>query len=111
MSGRFDRIINVGVPTAEARRELLHRSLNRLSPGCSLNLDKAVAKTEGFTGAYVAELGKSAFIEALHDGSATITANHLNAALADVLEQFGRAVNGHRPSYDARAGSTFGGVA
>ena len=109
--GRFDRIINVGVPTAEARRELLHRSLNRLSPGCSLNLDKAVAKTEGFTGAYVAELGKSAFIEALHDGSDTITANHLNAALADVLEQFGRAVNGHRPSYDARAGSAFGGVA
>jgi hypothetical protein len=109
--GRFDRIINVGVPTAEARRELLHRSLNRLSPGCSLNLDKAVAKTEGFTGAYVAELGKSAFIEALHDGSETITANHLNAALADVLEQFGRAVNGHRPSYDARAGSAFGGVA
>ena len=109
--GRFDRIINVGVPTAEARRELLHRSLNRLSPGCSLNLDKAVAKTEGFTGAYVAELGKSAFIEALHDGSDTISANHLNAALADVLEQFGRAVNGHRPSYDARAGSAFGGVA
>jgi len=109
--GRFDRIINVGVPTAEARRELLHRSLNRLSPGCSLNLDKAVAKTEGFTGAYVAELGKSAFIEALHDGSDTITAGHLNAALADVLEQFGRAINGHRPLYDARGGSAFGGVA
>ena len=61
--GRFDRIINVGVPTAEARRELLRRSLTRFSKGCSLNLDKAVSRTEGFTGAYVTELGKSAFIE------------------------------------------------
>ena len=109
--GRFDRIINVGAPTAEARRELLRRSLVRFSPGCSLNLDKAVNKTEGFTGAYVSELGKSAFIEALHDGSTTITARHLDAALADVLEQFGRAVNGHRPSYESNLNSAFGGVA
>ena len=41
--------------TAEARR-VAPSFPNRLSPGCSLNLDKAVAKTEGFTGAYVAEL-------------------------------------------------------
>ena len=109
--GRFDRIINVGVPTAEARRELLRRSLTRFSKGCSLNLDKAVSRTEGFTGAYVTELGKSAFIESLHDNSETITAKHLNAALQDVLEQFGRASNGHRPNYDAHGGSAYGGVA
>ena len=94
--GRFDRIINVGPPNAEARRELLRRALVRFSPGCGLNLDKAVARTQGFTGAYIAELGKSAFIESLQDGCETIGAKHLDAALTDVLNQFGRAMNGHR---------------
>ena len=89
----------------------MRRSLTRFSKGCSLNLDKAVSRTEGFTGAYVTELGKSAFIESLHDNSETITAKHLNAALQDVLEQFGRASNGHRPNYDAHGGSAYGGVA
>ena len=109
--GRFDRIINVGVPTAEARRELLHRSLNRLSPGCSLNLDKAAAKTEGFTGAYVAELGKSRSSKRSMTAATRLPPTTSTPPSLDVLEQFGRAVNGHRPSYDARAGSAFGGVA
>lgn len=109
--GRFDRIINVSTPNADARRELLRRSLERLSPGCALNLDKAVSRTEGFTGAYVAELGKSAFIEALHDGTTTIQSKHLESALLDVLEQFGRAMNGHRNYGEESMKSLYGGVA
>ena len=109
--GRFDRIINVGPPNAEARRELLRRALVRFSPGCGLNLDKAVARTQGFTGAYIAELGKSAFIESLQDGCETIGAKHLDAALTDVLNQFGRAINGHRDHGIPNPASSYGGVA
>jgi hypothetical protein len=108
--GRFDRIITVGPPNAEARRELLRRSLNRLCPGTNLDLEKAVVKTAGFTGAYVAELAKSAWIESLQDGGKEILSSHLNTALQEVMGQFTLALDGHRSSeLRPAAASSIGG--
>ena len=107
--GRFDRVIQVGPPSAAIRRELLRRTLHRYSPASNLDLDVAVRKTEGFTGAYVSELAKSAWIEAMHHGETVITSQHLDAALNDVTDQFKRALENHRCSTPPPTASSIGG--
>lgn len=107
--GRFDRVIQVHPPNAEVRRELLRRTLFRFSPTSTLDLDKAVSRTAGFTGAYVVELAKSAWLEAMHAGDTVIASAHLNAALNDVNDQFKRALEGHRSTMPAATAASIGG--
>jgi len=107
--GRFDRVIHVMPPDAEVRRELLRRTLHRYSPTSSLDLDRAVAKTESMSGAYVSEIAKSAWLEAMHEGETVITTAHLNAALNDVGTQFKRALDGHRSKAPEAATSRIAG--
>ena len=93
--GRFDRIITVEAPSSLVRKELLKRSLNRFG-GFDGDISQAVRCTEGFTGAYIAELAKSTWLEQLRCGDKCITQDHLNSAVDQVLSQFERAMDGHR---------------
>jgi hypothetical protein len=59
--GRFDRVIHVHPPETGARRQLLRRSLNRFSTFTG-SLENAVRCTDGFTGAYIVELARTAWL-------------------------------------------------
>lgn len=92
--GRFDRVIHVRPPDTVARRELLRRSLNRFST-FNGSLDSAVRYTDGFTGAYIVELARTAWLEMLRGGDSVLKQAHLDSALDEVLDQFERALAGH----------------
>jgi len=106
--GRFDRVIHVHPPDTGARRELLRRSLNRFSTFTG-TLENAVRSTDGFTGAYIVELARTAWLEMLRCGDDKLTQLHLDRALDEVLDQFERALAGHtgeahRPTAKAGVG-------
>ena len=58
--GRFDRIVKVGMPDLEARKQILHIHTDRKPLADDVNLDKLAEKTEGFTGADLAALTNEA---------------------------------------------------
>ena len=106
--GRFDRVIHVHPPDTGARRQLLRRSLNRFSTFTG-SLENAVRSTDGFTGAYIVELARTAWLEMLRCGDDKLTQLHLDRALDEVLDQFERALAGHtgethRPTAKAGVG-------
>ena len=106
--GRFDRVIHVHPPDTGARRQLLRRSLNRFSTFTG-SLENAVRCTDGFTGAYIVELARTAWLEMLRCGDDKLTQLHLDRALDEVLDQFERALAGHtgethRPTAKAGVG-------
>ena len=106
--GRFDRVIHVHPPDTGARRQLLRRSLNRFSTFTG-SLENAVRCTDGFTGAYIVELARTAWLEMLRCGDEKLTQHHLDRALDEVLDQFERALAGHtgethRPTAKAGVG-------
>jgi ATP-dependent 26S proteasome regulatory subunit len=106
--GRFDRVIHVHPPETGARRQLLRRSLNRFSTFTG-SLENAVRCTDGFTGAYIVELARTAWLEMLRCGDDKLTQLHLDRALDEVLDQFERALAGHtgethRPTAKAGVG-------
>ena len=90
--GRFDRHIHVGVPDAEARREILtvHTAGRPLAE--DVDLDAVARETEGYVGADVEAVCREAATAAVREhvdtGSAVddivITAAHFETALAEV---------------------------
>ena len=73
---------------------LLRRSLNRFST-FNGSLDSAVRYTDGFTGAYIVELARTAWLEMLRCDDSVLKQDHLDSALDEVLDQFERALAGH----------------
>ncbi len=63
--GRFDREIEIGVPDAAGRREVLAVHTRSASLGDDVDLDDLAARTHGFVGADLAALVREAAIEAL----------------------------------------------
>jgi transitional endoplasmic reticulum ATPase len=90
--GRFDRHIHVGVPDAEARREILavHTAGRPLAD--DVDLDAVAAETEGYVGADVEAVCREAATAAVREHVATgsavddivVTAAHFETALAEV---------------------------
>ena len=56
--GRFDRILAIPVPDTSARKEILHIHTRKKPLDASVNLDKLVELTEGYTGADLGSYGK-----------------------------------------------------
>ena len=50
-SGRIGAAIHVGLPGAEARKQILMDALNDVSLGADVDIDKLVERTEGYSGA------------------------------------------------------------
>jgi cell division protease FtsH len=83
--GRFDRVVEVGLPTQQDRLEILriHASQRRLAP--DVDLDRLSALTVGHSGAELANLLNEAAIIAVHDERDVITAAHIEAARDRIL--------------------------
>ncbi len=65
--GRFDKIIYVPTPDEESRREILKIHLKNKPLSKDIDLDEIAAKTEGFSGADIANLAKEAATQAMRN--------------------------------------------
>ena len=83
--GRFDRRVNVGLPDAAGREEILkvHARDKRMSR--AVDLAAIARRTVGYSGAELATVLNEAAIGAARDSRSSITASYVEAALDRVM--------------------------
>ena len=83
--GRFDKKILIGLPDAESRRRILEVHTSEM-PMLGVSLDDLAQRTEGFTGADLAELCREAGMCAYREDRETafVSMRHFEAALRTV---------------------------
>lgn len=81
--GRFDRIILVPPPDAEARVEILKVHTRNMPLADDVNLEKIAKATDGFSGADIANLVREAGMNAIRheEKLTTVNSKHFDAAL------------------------------
>ena len=92
--GRFDRIIEVGLPGKDQRFHIFHHLLKKLdlSRNVTLEVKEKLAKmTDGLTGAWIRAVVQDSLILALSKDKNKIGKEHLFDALKDVMERRGMA--------------------
>jgi cell division protease FtsH len=78
--GRFDRVVEVGLPSASDRLQILRIHSARKPMGPEVNLERLAALTIGYSGAELANLLNEAAIGAAQDGEKMIRSKHIEAA-------------------------------
>src|SRR5213082_3152114 len=58
--GRFDRILEIPVPSKEARKQILEIHLKNKPTDSTVNIEKLVELTDGYTGADIAAMVNAA---------------------------------------------------
>jgi cell division protease FtsH len=83
--GRFDRVVEVSLPTHADRLEILkiHAAKKKLAP--DVDLERLAALTVGHSGADLANLLNEATIMAVHENSEIITNQHIEQARDKIL--------------------------
>jgi cell division protease FtsH len=71
--GRFDRKIQVGLPSVRGRKKILGVHVRDKKLADDVNLDSVAKQTTGFSGADLANLLNECAIRAVRDGDGTIT--------------------------------------
>jgi len=83
--GRFDRVVEVGMPTAADRLEILRVHGAKRPLANDVDLPELSTLTVGYSGAELANLLNEAAIIAVHDESAMITRAHIDQARDKIL--------------------------
>ncbi|HET6937625.1 MAG TPA: ATP-binding protein [Nocardioides sp.] len=86
--GRVDQAVHVPLPDAEGRRRLLELYRGSLALDTS-RLDEVVSRTDGVTASFLKELLRRAAVTAADSDPSkpiVVTADHLDAALSDLLD-------------------------
>src|SRR5688572_18054410 len=83
--GRFDRVVEVGMPTAADRLEILKVHAAKRPLDADVNLRELSTLTVGYSGAELANLLNEAAIMAVHAESPVITRAHLDQARDKIL--------------------------
>ena len=83
--GRFDRVVEVGMPTAADRLEILKVHAAKRPLDIDVDLQELSTLTVGYSGAELANLLNEAAIIAVHAESAVITRSHLDQARDKIL--------------------------
>jgi cell division protease FtsH len=83
--GRFDRVVEVGMPTASDRLEILKVHAAKRPLHADVNLLEVSTLTVGYSGAELANLLNEAAILAVHAESAQITRAHIDQARDKIL--------------------------
>ncbi len=83
--GRFDRVVEVGMPTAADRLEILKVHAAKRPLDTDVDLQQLSTLTVGYSGAELANLLNEAAIIAVHEESAVITRAHLDQARDKIL--------------------------
>jgi transitional endoplasmic reticulum ATPase len=64
---RFDRILEIPVPGKEARKQILEIHLNKKPVDTTVNIEKLVELTDGYTGADIAAIVNAAAMSAIKE--------------------------------------------
>ena len=92
--GRFDYRVEVGLPSAPERSQIFAIHLRALPQTQGVDIDVLVAKTEGFSGAEIAEVCRLAALFALREVNFAqenpVSQEHLLSALLESEEKRGR---------------------
>lgn len=78
--GRFDRVVEVGLPVAADRLEILRIHAAHRPMGEDVDLERLAALTVGYSGAELENLLNEAAIAAVQDGASQIRAAHVEQA-------------------------------
>ena len=98
--GRFDRIINVGLPDFEGRKKIIdiHFDKKPLSDGTPKYLEDVAKLTSGFSGADIANLANEAAILSIRN-------NHTSITNDDIYSAFEKKTIGLQVETDMRSNS------
>jgi cell division protease FtsH len=83
--GRFDRVVEVGLPGALDRHEILKVHVAKRPMGPDVDLERLAAMTVGYSGADLANLLNEAAIIAVHEGSQLICQRHVEQARDKIM--------------------------
>ena len=84
--GRFDRIIEIGLPDISARNKILKILTQNMPLNRSVNLKQVANKTDGFSGAELKALVMEAGIKAISEGQESVTESDFSLALITIQE-------------------------
>ena len=84
--GRFDRIIEIGLPDSSARTKILKILTQNMPLNKSVNLKQIANKTDGFSGAELKALVMEAGIKAISEGQESVTESDFSLALSTIEE-------------------------
>ena len=84
--GRFDRIIEIGLPDSTARNKILKILTQNMPLNTSVNLKQIANKTDGFSGAELKALVMEAGIKAISEGQESVTESDFSLALSTIEE-------------------------
>ena len=84
--GRFDRIIEIGLPDSTARNKILKILTQNMPLNKSVNLKQVANKTDGFSGAELKALVMEAGIKAISEGQESVTESDFSQALTTIQE-------------------------
>lgn len=91
--GRFDYKVYIPLPDSEAREEVFKIHLKKEVLGNDVNLKELVEKTDGFSGAEIAEICRLSGLKALREvdfkKANSIKMNHLLSSIDEILERKG----------------------
>lgn len=92
--GRFDRVIEVGLPSQEQRKQILERKIKGMKTSKSITkkvINSIANRSKGLSGAWVIEIIQFAQVLALSRDDELMTAEDLEESLDDVLARRGLA--------------------
>jgi transitional endoplasmic reticulum ATPase len=108
-TGRFDRLLFVGPPSAEGRREILKVHTKMMPLADDVDLEEIAARTDGFVGSDLATLCREAGVRALRESmnARKVTNAHFESAIKGIhpscdaeslkaFEEFGRVLQRER---------------
>lgn len=84
--GRFDRIIEIGLPDSTARNKILKILTQNMPLNKSVNLKQIANKTDGFSGAELKALVMEAGMKAISEGQESVTEFDFSLALSTIEE-------------------------
>ena len=96
--GRFDRIIDVGLPDADAREQIFSINIRNMSIDKKINAKKLADMTDGLSGAEIKNLCTEAGMLAIRDNRDKVTEQDFIAAKEKVMEA-GRNKGNPVPAY------------
>ena len=82
--GRFDRIIEIGLPDSSARSKILKILTRNMPMNKSVNLKHIANKTDGFSGAELKALVMEAGMKAISEGQESVTESDFSLALSTI---------------------------
>lgn len=93
--GRFDRIVEIGLPNEESRLDILDLYCRKIARDQSIDLKKIASATRGFSAAELKNLVNEAAVRAAREEALSVTATHFENALKDMINR--RRRNNHQP--------------